>query len=191
MRSSARVMAVIAISVVGAMSAASAGATVATKTKKVSADKYAKTMCTTYNKIIADLGDFADELSGSSSSETDPAAFQALVEAAAEDFLGKVAAGERKLKRIYPDVDGGKKIGKQFLKNPVEVQQLVGDAVDEFLAADPTSPAFSASVTVFGVTLQTLETRLTDVTTGIDDQDFIEAVGDQKQCHEIFPVTGG
>lgn len=184
-------VAVATIVAVGAVSSAGAGASVASKAKEVSAAKYAKTMCATYNKVIADLGDFADELTASSSSQTDPAAFQQEVSGAADAFLVKVAAGERVLKKIYPDVDDGKAISKQFVKNPVEVQRLVRDAVDEFLAADPTSPAFSANVTVFSVTLSTLATQLTDVTTGIDDQDFIEAVGDEKRCQEIFPVTGG
>ena len=184
-------MAVATIVAVGAVSSAGAGASVTAKSKEVSAAKYAKTMCATYNKVIADLGDFADELTASSSSQTDPAAFQQEVSGAADAFLVKVAAGERTLKKIYPDVDDGKAISKQFVKNPVEVQRLVREAVDEFLAADPTSPAFSANVTVFSVTLSTLATQLTDVTAGIDDQDFIEAVGDEKRCQEIFPVTGG
>ena len=67
----------------------------------------------------------------------------------------------------------------------------MGDAVDELLAADPTSPAFSANGTVFSVTLSTMVNQLTDVTTDNDDQDFIEAVGNEQRCHEIFPVTGG
>ena len=191
MRSSVRVVAIAALVVLGTMLVAGgAGASVATKTKKVSADSYVKTMCTGYNKVISDLGDFADALTGSSA-VGDPAAFQAEVTTLSEEFLAKVATTEKKLKRIYPDVDGGKKIAKQFSKNAVEVQDFVGEAVDELLAADPTSPAFTANITVFGVTLSTMGNQLTDVTSGIDDQDFIKAIGNQKRCHEIFPVTGG
>ena len=148
-------------------------------------------MCTTYNGVVDELGAFAKAITNASATQTDPAAFQAEVSTFADDFLAEMTKDERKLKRIYPDVDDGKKIAKQFSKSPGEIKKLVGDAVDELLAADPTSPAFSASVTVFSVTLQTMVNQLTDVTSGIDDQDFIEAVGDQKECHEIFPVTGG
>ncbi len=184
-------IAVTAVVVIGLMGASGAGASVAAKSKKLSAAKYAKTMCSTYNGVVDELGAFAKDVTDASNTQTDPAAFQAEVSTLAEGFLATMAKDERKLKQIYPDVDDGKKIAKQFAKNPGEIKQLVGDAVDELLAADPTSPAFSANVTVFGVTLQTMVNQLTDVTTGIDDQDFIEAVGDEKQCHEIFPVTGG
>ena len=190
MKASARV-AVATIVVMGLMGSTGAGASVSAKTKKLSAEKYAKSMCTTYNTVIDELGAFAKQITTSSASQTDPAAFQAEVSTFADEFLAALAKDEQKLKRIYPDVDGGKKIAKQFSKNPTELKKLVGDAVDTFLAADPTSPAFSASVTVFSVTLSTMVNQLTDVTTGIDDQDFINAVGGQKACHKIFPVTGG
>ena len=58
------------------MSSAGAGASVATKAKEVSEEKYAKTMCTAYNTVIDDLGDFTADLTASSNSQTDPAAFQ-------------------------------------------------------------------------------------------------------------------
>lgn len=166
-----------------------ATASVPTKSREVSAEKYAKTMCTTYNKVLADTNQFNEDLDASTAS--DPAALQAEVGTLADALMIKLKAAEKKLKSVYPDVDGGKKIGKQFAKNAVELQAIIGDAVGEFTAADPTSPAFSANVTLLGVALTTLGTQLTDVTTGIDNQDFIGAVGDEKSCQEIFPVTGG
>jgi hypothetical protein len=166
-----------------------ATASVAAKSREVSAEKYAKTMCTTYNKLLADTNQFAEDLGASP--QSDPAALQANVRSLADALMVKLKAAEKKLKSVYPDVDGGKKISKQFAKNAVELQTIIGDAVDKFTAADPTSPAFSADVTVLGVALTTLGTQLTDVTTGIDNQDFIGAVGDEKSCKEIFPVTGG
>lgn len=69
-------VAVATIAAVGAMSSAGAGASVATKAKEVSEEKYAKTMCTAYNTVIDDLGDFTADLTASSNSQTDPAAFQ-------------------------------------------------------------------------------------------------------------------
>lgn len=167
-----------------------AGASVSeAKPKEVSAEKYAKTMCTTYNKVLDDVNGFGEDLDASTT--TDPAAFQAEVNAAGDAVLAKLAAAEKKLKGIYPDVDGGKKIGKQFAKNTTELQSAIGDAVDTFTAADPTSPAFSGDVTILSVALSTLSTQLSDVTVGITNQDFIGAVGDEKSCQEIFPVTGG
>ena len=61
MKSSARVMAVTAIVTLAAVFSAGAGAAVATKTKEVSVAKFAKTMCTAYNKVIDDQ-DFIEAL---------------------------------------------------------------------------------------------------------------------------------
>jgi hypothetical protein len=189
-RISRTAVAVATATMVVALLAGAASASVgAAKSKEVSAEKYAKTMCTAYNKVLKDLTDFSDQIG--SSTTTDPAAFQAEVRTAGDAILAKLAAAEKKLKSIYPDVDGGKSIGKQFAKNSVELQDAISDAVDTFTAADPTSPAFTGDVTILNVALSTLGTKISDVTTGITDQDFIGAVGDEKACHELFPVTGG
>jgi hypothetical protein len=159
------------------------------KQKEVSAEKYAKTMCTTYNAVLDDLDTFTEDIT--SSTTEDPAAFQSEVGTAGDDVLTKLAAAEKKLKSVYPDVDGGKKISKQFAKNTTELQSAIGEAVDEFTSADSTSPAFSGDVTILSVALSTLSTQISDVTVGITNQDFIGAVGDEKSCQKIFPVTGG
>jgi flagellar capping protein FliD len=184
------IAAVAATAVLGAALATGAGASVAdAKQKKVAAAKYAKTMCGTYNKVLDDINNFAKEIEGSQT--TDPAAFQSEIVTAGDALDAKLAAAEAKLKRVYPDVDGGKGLSKKFAKNTVELQTLIGDALDKFRAADATSPAFSGDVTVLGVALTTLSTQLSDVTQGVTNQDFIGAIGDEKSCHEIFPVTGG
>ncbi len=166
-----------------------AGAAVAAKARKVSTDAYAKTMCSTYNKVLAEVNGFNTEVS--SLQIIDNASFQADVAALGDALLTKLKTAETKLKGIYPDIDAGKKISKLFAKNTVELQTVFSDALGTFAAADPNGVAFQADIALFEANLLTLNTKLTDVTTGITDQDLIGSVGDEKACFKIFPVTGG
>ena len=182
--------AVATATAVVALLVGTAGASVgAAKAKEIAVAKYAKTMCGTYNTVLDDIDGFATATEGSSTE--DLAAFKTEVVTNGRALLVKLAAAEKKLKSIYPDVDGGKGIAKQFAKNTTELQTAIGEAIDTFDAADPNSPAFSGDVTILSVALTTLSTKLSDVTQGVTNQDFIGAIGDEKRCHEIFPVTGG
>jgi len=166
-----------------------AGASVAAKSKKVSTDKYAKTLCHTYNQVIADVNGFVSDID--SLEITENASFQADVGTAGAGLLTKLEASEKKLKSVYPDIDDGKKVSKLFAKNTVELQTAFSDALATFAAADPNGVAFQADVAVLSTHLATLGTSLTDVTAQITDQDLIGSIGDENTCHEIFPVTGG
>jgi hypothetical protein len=181
---------VVALAATAAVMAPSASATVkAAKQKEVSVEKYAKTLCSAYNQVIEDTTDFADSVS--ELEITDPAAYQAAVVAQGRALVAKYEAAENRLKRVRPDVDDGRTVSKLFASNAIELQTLLGDALDTFEAADPDGVAFVADVSVFEVALSTMSLQLTDVTTDITDQDLIGAIGDEKECHEIFPVTGG
>lgn len=166
-----------------------ASASVAEKSKKVDTDKYAKVLCVTYNKVVADVNGFVTDIS--SLEITDNAVFQSDVATAGADLLTKLQKAETKLKSVYPDIDTGKKVSKLFAKNTVELQSAFTDALDTFAAADPNGVAFQADIAVLSANLTTLGSQLTDVTTQITDQDLIGSIGDEQTCHKIFPVTGG
>jgi len=172
-----------------ALVSGAAGASVAAKSKKVPTDKYAKTLCRTYNQVAADVNDFATEID--SLEISDNASFQTEVGTAGDGLLADLEKAETKLKSAYPDIDDGKKVSKLFAKNTVELQNAVSDALETFAAADPNGVAFEADIAVLSASLATLGVRLTDVTTQITDQDLIGSIGNEKTCHEIFPVTGG
>ncbi len=166
-----------------------AGASVATKSKKVSTEAYAKTMCNTYNRFIADVNAFVTAMG--SLEIADNASFQADVGAAGAELLTALKKAETKLKGVYPDIDDGKRVSKLFAKNPVELQVAISGALTTFTAADPNGVAFQADIALLEATLATLNTKLTDVAPQITDQDLIGSIDDQKVCHERFPVTGG
>ena len=179
----------VAVMVGTAIVGGAASASVAEKPRKVSTDSYAKTLCVTYNKVIADVNGFVTEIS--SLEITDNAVFQSQVATAGAGLLTKLKKAETKLKSVYPDIDNGTKVSKLFAKNTVELQTAFSSALDTFAAADPNGVAFQADIAVLSANLTTLGTRLTDVTTQITDQDLIGSIGDEKTCHKIFPVTGG
>ena len=75
------------------------------------------------------------------------------------------------------------------------LQDFTGEfqsARDEFAAADPSSPAFTADVAVLSTSLQTAGLSLDDPFSKLsDNQDLLGAFGDEKSCEDIVTVYGG
>lgn len=164
-----------------------AAASVAAKSKAVSAEKYAKTLCSSYDDITGDiLTAFADEYAAIT--EPDPATYQIRATEVVGGFVDQLTAIRNKLKKTSPDIDDGKKIAKKFI---VDLDDFVGkitDALDTFAAADASSPAFTADATQLQVSLQLAGTQLGAPFNEINDQDLLEAFDDEKSCEGIVTV---
>jgi hypothetical protein len=159
------------------------------KAKKVSTKKYAKTLCGTYSGIIDDLEAFATALTAGGTG-TDPVAFHNSTITKTEDAIAKLEAAEKKLKKSYPDIDGGKKIAKSLVSNATELKTKLQAALDKFRPADPNGVAYNADVSVFSVAVQTSAIGLSDPFSKITDQDLIGAFGDTKSCKNVVTVVG-
>jgi hypothetical protein len=153
--------------------------------KTVSNEKYAKKLCGTVNGVLADIDDLEQPTT------EDPASYQTEALAALDEIIGSMETAATKLKKLSPE-DGGKKVTKLFNQYLTDFTAEFQSARDDFAAADPTSPAFSADVTVLGVTLQNASLGIDDPFSKLsDNQDLLGAFGDEKSCSEIVTVYGG
>ena len=168
--------------------AGSAGAAIGQKQKKVSAARYAKTVCTSYVSLTASIDDFVESYNGITNE--DPAAFQAATLEIANGLLDDIDTQQKRLKKSYPDVDDGKKVAKLFIANVGELREEVSTAVDAFTAADPASPAFVGDVTQFEVAFNVLSAQLSDPFSEVDDQDLLKAFDEEKNCEDVVTVFG-
>ena len=165
-----------------------AGASVSAKQQQVSEAKYAKVLCSTYNKALANINDFTDAYNAAPTD--DPVAFQTSVIAATSEYLDNLAQLKTKLTKVYPDVDNGKKIAKVMAGDLNTIRTKMSGALEKFQAADPNGVAFIADITTFEVALRLLGVDSTDLSK-VTDQDVIGAIDDEKSCKKIFPVVGG
>lgn len=163
-----------------------ADARVADKAKKVSTAKYAKTLCRVFAKAFGSMNGFVDEYNAISA--PDNGGFQTQTVSLATDLLASFDGYQTKLKGVYPDVDGGKKIGKLFVANLNELSGKISAALDTFKAADPNSPAFIGDTTVFLAAVNVAIPTLSNPFTRIDDQDLLGALNDEKSCKGVVTV---
>jgi hypothetical protein len=168
--------------------AGTAGALVGQKAKKVSAAKYAKTVCGSYTTLADVIDGFVDDYNGITNE--DPTAFQSETLTIANGLLADITKQQKKLKKSYPDVDGGKKVAKLFIANVGELKDEVSGAVEKFTAADPTNPAFVGDVTQFEVAFNVLSAQLSDPFSEVDDQDLLQAFDKEKRCEDVVTVFG-
>ncbi len=153
--------------------------------KEVSNEKYAKKVCGGVNAVLADI----DQLEPSTTD--DPATYQSETLASVDALIDSLDGTAAKLKKLSPE-DGGKKVKKLFNKYLNELTGKFQDARDEFAAADPTSPAFTADVTVLGVAIQNASIGVDDPFSKLsDNQDLLGAFGDEPSCEDIVTVYGG
>jgi hypothetical protein len=173
---------VVAVTVAAALTLAMSGIAFA---KTISNEKYAKKICGELNGVI----DSIDKLKQPDAS--DPAAYQADALAAVDSLVKSLNKARATLKKVSPD-DGEQKVSKLFdryLKGFVTEFQK---ARDKFATADPASPAFSADVSVLGVSLQNASLKLDDPFSKLSgNQDLLGAFGDEKSCKQIVTVYGG
>ena len=112
--------------------------------KTVSDEKYAKKLCGTLNGAV-------DDVSGIEPSQSDdPATSQTETLAAVDESdrfsRGSSGQGQEAFARRWRQEDH--KALRPYIK---ELTSKIQDGRDEFAAADPSSPAFTADLTVLGV----------------------------------------
>jgi hypothetical protein len=180
---------VLAIATVGVVLLSGvASASVATKSKKVSTEKYAKTLCVNYTGATDAVNCFIDAYNGDTSDEA--AAFQAEVISLGADLSAELARIEAKLKKVYPDIDDGKKIGKSFVAGITQVRTEIEGALTDFGAADPNGVAFAADISTLEVTINLLDIKRNDPFSELDDQDLLGAFDDEKACEDVVTIFG-
>lgn len=183
-------LATIAVTVLVPLAGMSvAGATAAAaKQKAVSEAKFAHAICASYNGVQGDIKDFTTQYQATSN---DPAQFQTEAVALTNTLLGQIQAEQAKVKKVYPDVDGGKKISKLFVNNLAEIEQEITDALTKFQAADASGVAFQADVSTFEVAINLLDVKTGDPFSKVKDQDVIGAFDGDKTCKTVVNVFGG
>jgi len=175
-RGGAAVIAGVGIVVLGA-GAASA------KPSKQSAQKYAKTVCSTYDGLINDLTSYAGTVGGLD--PTDPTAFQQGATAQTQALITKIKAAEKKLGNVYPDIDNGQKVGKLLATNAKELDQALTSDLQDL------STGGVAGATQFAAGIATLSTKISDPFSKVTDQDLIHAFGKEKACKNVVQVEPG
>lgn len=150
--------------------------------KMVSPKKYARLLCATL--------DAQSELTDAYSALPvhDSVTFQADAIALVDTFLADLDTGRKKLKKLTPDVDGGKKISKVFVGYLDDVITQVQSARDMFAAADPNGVAFAADVSTFEVALTVLNTTVEDPFSEVTNQDLLGAFDKERSCEDIVTV---
>jgi hypothetical protein len=153
--------------------------------KTIANAKYAKQMCGELNGVIKSI----DKLKQPDAS--DPATYQKQAVAAVDSLIKSLDVARVRLRKISPD-DGGAKVSKLFDKYLKGFTSQFQKARDKFAAADATSPAFQADVSVLGVSLQNASLGLDDPFTKLShNQDLLGAFGHEKTCKDIVTVYGG
>ncbi len=181
-------MSVLAAVAAGTMLASgAAGASVAAKAKKVSTEKYAKVVCLNTSRREAAIDGFIDAYN--TGTFDDPVPFQSEVIALGDDLVAELTRVVAKLKKVYPDIDHGKKVGKGFVAGVVQYRTPITDALEKFAAADPNGVAFQADISTFQVAIKLLKVGNTNPFTEVDDQDLLGAFADEKACDDVVTIS--
>jgi hypothetical protein len=165
-----------------------AGASLAGKAKKVSTEKYAKVVCANYTGATDAVNAFIDAYNGNTSD--DPVVFQGEVLDLGDELGTDLAQLEAKLKKAYPDIDDGKKIAKTFVAGVKQVRTEIETALEEFATADPNGVAFQADISTLQVSINLLDIKRDDPFSALDDQDLLQAFGDEKSCEDVVTIFG-
>jgi len=154
--------------------------------KTVSPKKYAKTVCATLDGLVDSETELVDAYNALPVDDT--ATFQSQTIELVNGFVADLSAAEAKLKKISPDVKGGKKISKVFSDYLDGQVTDVQAAVDTFAAADPNGVAFAADVSALEVAVNLLTTTAGDPFSEVTNQDLLQAFDEEKACSEIVTV---
>jgi hypothetical protein len=152
----------------------------------VSAEKYAKSLCTTLGDLVESQEALVDAYN--TLPVDDPATFQAQTVELVNAFVDDLEAAEEKLAKLTPDVKGGKKIRKMFVDYLDGQISAVQSAVDTFAAADPNGVAFAADVASLEVAINLLSTTAGDPFSEVTNQDLLQAFDEEKSCADIVTV---
>ena len=172
------VLGTVAVLVLGMAGAAAA--------KTVSPKKYAKSLCTTLSDLVESQNELVDTYN--TLPVDDPATFQSQTVDLVNGFVADLQAAEAKLKKLKPDVDGGKKVAKVFNEYLAGQATEMQTAVDTFAAADSNGVAFAADVAALEVAISLLSTTAGDPFSEVTNQDLLEAFDEESSCEEIVTV---
>jgi hypothetical protein len=156
--------------------------------KKVSEKKYAKTVCTTITGLSGSEEKLVNDYNGLDTSS--PEVFRAQAAGLVKTYLGDLKSASTKLKKVEPDVDGGRKISKIFVSYVDNAAHEVQGALEKFEAADPTSPAFQGDVVVFETSIKVLSAKIGDPFSKVRNQDLLGAFKKEKSCKSVVQVFG-
>ena len=172
------------------VTAGAAGAVVGQKAKKQTVAKYAKTVCGSYTTLTDKVQGFIDDY-GKQPSE-DPAGIQDETVSLGNGLLDDIAVLEKKLKKAYPDVDGGKKISKSFSSNMGDLHSKIKEQVDKLAAADPNNAAFVGDIATFEAQFNVIAatSNVNDPFSKLKDQDLLKAFDKEKSCKDVVTVFG-
>jgi len=173
------------VACVAILGVASASASVGTK--KISDSKYAKTLCGKLTALDASESQLVDQYNGLP--VDDPATFQRQAAALVDSYLADIKQAAVQMKKVEPDVGGGKKISKTFVSYFDDASNEIQTALDTFRSADPNSPAFQGDVTVFETSLKVLSARIGDPFSKVTNQELLGAFKKEKSCSEVVSVT--
>ena len=150
--------------------------------KEVSNEKYAKKLCGAVNGVLDDITELEP------STTTDPATYQTETVASLDSLIASMEKATAKLKKLSPE-DGGTKVSKLFDAYLQELTGNIQDARDQFAAADPSSPAFTADVSVLTVGLQNSALGIDDPFAKLSsNQDLLGAFDDEESCEDIVTI---
>jgi hypothetical protein len=181
-------LALVLVTVLVPLAGVAAGASVSAKQKPVSEAKYARSVCSAYTNLIQEIEDYTTSYKATSN---EPVQFQTEVVALTNDLVAKITLDQAKVKKVYPDVDDGKKIAKLFANNLAEIKSEISGALAKFQAADANGVAFQADVAQFEVAINLLSVKTSDPFSKVTDQDVIGAFDDEKACKTVVNVYGG
>ncbi|HUF85066.1 MAG TPA: hypothetical protein VMQ81_10790 [Acidimicrobiia bacterium] len=154
--------------------------------KTVSPKKYAKSLCTTLGDLVDSQNELVDTYNAVP--VDDPATFQSQTVELVNGFVADLEVAAAKLKKLRPDVDGGKKIAKVFNEYLTGQATEVQAAADTFAAADANGVAFAADVAVLEVAINLLSTTAGDPFSEVTNQDLLAAFDETKSCEDIVTV---
>jgi hypothetical protein len=174
----------VAVATAGLLVSMAGAGTAATKPKKQSPAKYAKTVCGTYSQLETDIGNFATAIGALDPSN--PATYTSQAATQTTTLLSTIQAAETKLAGAYPDVSNGKKIGQLLVTNATELDKTLSTALQQLQSSSSV-----AGPTLFRVAIQILPTKLSDPFSKITDQGLISAFKKEKSCSNVVQVTGG
>ena len=155
--------------------------------KKISEEKYAKTLCTTLGRLFASQKYLVDQYNALPADEA--SVLQQQAGALVDSFVRDLEHASARLRAVHPAVDGGKKISKSFVGFVDGRRDQVQAALAKLRAADPQSPAFLVELRTFETSLTLLEAGARDPLSSIHNQDLLRALKKEKSCRGVVTVS--
>jgi hypothetical protein len=164
------------------------GAGTAVPAKTVSAQRYAKTVCTTIDGLTSAKKDLVDAYNALPTD--DAATLQTQSIALAEDYVAEFDRAEQRFRKTTPDIDDATKVRKLFVAFVSDAGEEIRRAVDAYRGADPNGVAFQGDVITFETAFNVLEAKLGDPFSKIKDQELLAAFDDERTCKDVVQVYG-